>query len=336
MNYIIFILGILTLLTVLITHSSVNKNNKKLDKNKQSEVNNENIIICITKTIENCELNPDNYNDRISDLNDGKIKTVFVSTTNIRNFYDQHIKNLPSYIRIHLVTGTGDESPNFFEDILQDHRIEKWFAINIKYIDFENKYVQEKVRYLPLGVDFHTLTKMSYWHTPESSLEEQNKTLLSYYKKDILYKYKAFADFHLHITNEERTKARDQLINKECVIFLQKQAPRSELWHIWSKYQFVISPTGNGPDCHRTWEILSICRIPIVKTTTLDPLYRPFPVVIIKEWTDITEANMKKWSSQIHIDPNYLHSILFSDFWKQVMNDVSALDSLPTLCLFHV
>jgi hypothetical protein len=55
------------------------------------------------------------------------------------------------------------------------------------------------------------------------------------------------------------------------------------------KYKYVISPHGNGLDCHRTWEALVLGCIPILKTSPLDPLFEGLPVLIVKEWSDITQ-----------------------------------------------
>jgi hypothetical protein len=60
-----------------------------------------------------------------------------------------------------------------------------------------------------------------------------------------------------------------------------------------SQYAFVISPHGNGLDCHRTWEALVLGCIPIVKTSPLDSLFEDLPVWIVREWSDVTEENMR-------------------------------------------
>lgn len=44
------------------------------------------------------------------------------------------------------------------------------------------------------------------------------------------------------------------------------------------RYAFAISPVGHGPDCYRTWETMWGRAVPIVKTTSLDPMYRGLPV----------------------------------------------------------
>jgi hypothetical protein len=43
-------------------------------------------------------------------------------------------------------------------------------------------------------------------------------------------------------------------------------------------------------DCIRTWEALCLGCIAIVKSSPIDNLYAELPVVIVGEWTDITET----------------------------------------------
>jgi hypothetical protein len=54
---------------------------------------------------------------------------------------------------------------------------------------------------------------------------------------------------------------------------------------------FMLSPPGNGIDCHRTWEILYLKRIPILrKVGRLEELYSDLPVVFIDNYEDISES----------------------------------------------
>jgi hypothetical protein len=71
--------------------------------------------------------------------------------------------------------------------------------------------------------------------------------------------------------------------------------PRPLLWKTKTAYAFSISPWGNGLDCHRTWEDLALGCILIVKTSSLDRLYDGLPVVIVKDWNEITEENLQRW-----------------------------------------
>jgi len=50
-------------------------------------------------------------------------------------------------------------------------------------------------------------------------------------------------------------------------------------------YKFIISPEGNGIDCHRTWEALYLKTIPIVdKNKVTEHFSKLFPMVLVDDW----------------------------------------------------
>jgi hypothetical protein len=83
-----------------------------------------------------------------------------------------------------------------------------------------------------------------------------------------------------------------------AVHFQERMVPRSELWREKTRYAFVISPHGNGLDCHRTWESLLLGNIVIVRTSSLDPLYEGLPVVIVQHWGEVTLPNLERWRDE--------------------------------------
>lgn len=65
--------------------------------------------------------------------------------------------------------------------------------------------------------------------------------------------------------------------------------------------KFVVSPKGNGLDCHRTWEAIAFGAIPIVPTSHLDSLYEKLPVIIVKNsWSEITPDLLESLSIPIN------------------------------------
>jgi hypothetical protein len=99
---------------------------------------------------------------------------------------------------------------------------------------------------------------------------------------------------------------------------------RADLWRTKGEYAFSVSPHGNGLDCHRTWEDLALGCIVIVKTSPLDPIYDGLPVVIVQDWSEVTEENLEKWLLQ-HGDalsnPSYRER-LTNRYWLNKMQAV--------------
>jgi hypothetical protein len=51
--------------------------------------------------------------------------------------------------------------------------------------------------------------------------------------------------------------------------------------------QFVLSPPGNGADCHRTWEALYMGAVPIVLKKFWPFQEINLPVLIVEDWEDV-------------------------------------------------
>lgn len=80
------------------------------------------------------------------------------------------------------------------------------------------------------------------------------------------------------------------------------------------EHMFVLSPRGNGLDCHRTWEILMMRRVPILKREgQLETLYRNMPVLFVDNWSDIYKINLKEIFNTLSFDNQ---EYLEFEFWK--------------------
>ena len=82
------------------------------------------------------------------------------------------------------------------------------------------------------------------------------------------------------------------------------------------QYRFVLSPPGNGPDCHRTWEALLMGCIPVVLSGPLNAVYEGLPVLILDSWDDLTPSRLtstyKKFRYGHH---TFAFERLFSPYW---------------------
>lgn len=83
-----------------------------------------------------------------------------------------------------------------------------------------------------------------------------------------------------------------------------------------SRARFAYSPHGMGLDCHRTWEALYMGAYPIVKTSSLDQLYRDLPVLIVQDWEDITEDLLEQIFQIFHAKA-FNFEQLYIDYWDK-------------------
>ena len=67
----------------------------------------------------------------------------------------------------------------------------------------------------------------------------------------------------------------------------RKRSSRSIFWSNLRHTVYALAPSGNGIDTHRIWEILHMHTIPIILTSTLDILYRQYPIIILNNWSEL-------------------------------------------------
>jgi hypothetical protein len=248
-------------------------------------------------------LDPSYYIKHI--LRDGDI--VWVAERYVENFAKKVLPRLESHVG--LVITDGDESfPSLLkgkedlERFIEDDRILTIFAQN-----FNGTYKSNKIYNLPIGLDFHSRNRKNgyFWDNTQLTAQEQEAELeeiISSAPSANQRMERIFVDFHLSdrkiYDGSTRKEIFETIYDPEIMDVAETHMKRKDLWQRKTGFLFTVSPHGTGLDCHRTWEDLLLGCIVIVKSSALDPLYDDLPVVIIKDWTEITKKNMAKWKNE--------------------------------------
>jgi len=158
-----------------------------------------------------------------------------------------------------------------------------------------------KLTGIPIGMDYHTLMNNTshYWgQKTQPTAQEQLLCRIRQHAAPFWMRTAKCYDNFTH-TNPlaQRRYAQDRIdaiaqIPADLVVRDATLVPRAESWKTQSDYAFVISPLGNGLDCHRTWEALVLGCAVIVKTSQIDYLYEDLPVWIVKEWSDVSTESI--------------------------------------------
>ena len=237
-----------------------------------------------------CDHHIDNPKSESTDIpptypkSDGE--TIYINTTAIPNFVTNYLPN----IKYKFVLVSGDTDAGIPDDYIKETKIIldnplllKWYAQNCVLIT-------DKLNQLPIGLDLHTSTKSSYWG-PLQKVSEQIDDIKMLQKININKKNKCYSNFHFQMDTKfgyDRIDAKNK-IPIELMYYEPTKVPRIDSWKKMIEYKYVISPLGNGLDCHRTWEAIILGCIPIVKKSGLDPMYEGLPVLIVNDWSDITQ-----------------------------------------------
>jgi hypothetical protein len=213
--------------------------------------------------------------------------TVYVCTEAIPKFLESYLPLAKGPI----VVVSGDSDLSFFVNptILENPKILHWFAQNC---------IMEhpKVTPIPIGLDYHTVAEKDHHWSPKMTPKQQEKMLKEFATIEpnrVRRDHRAYGNFLLNISRGNRQRAYKQ-IPKDLVIYEQGFVVRPITWWKQASTAFTISPHGNGMDCHRTWETLALGGIPIVQSSSLDKTYEGLPVLIVKEWSDITKGLLEK------------------------------------------
>lgn len=224
-----------------------------------------------------------------SGLDDGDM--VYVCSSALRDFADKWLRKIDK--RVILLSGdsdtpvpTGALSDAAFKALVECDKVIAWFSQNLVLSPKRHP----KLRHLPIGLDYHTLSEKSLYWGPVASPRAQEELLMGVARNaDPFFDRipKAYTTFHFELSRGGRRLAYEH-IPSELVSYEPARVSRLTSWENQSRYAFVVSPPGEGLDCHRTWEALSLGCIPILISTPLDDMYEGLPVLIVKSWADLS------------------------------------------------
>jgi hypothetical protein len=210
-----------------------------------------------------------------AEVKDGDTIYVNATATLLDDFFaDIHplIKN--KYI---LVTHASDESiPGKYRSYLDDDTLAAWFGPNVS-------INHPKMFFIPIGIACkffpHGNTELLTQMIEKAPLLLKNKLL--------------YMNFNVGTNRGERRVTYDFFASKPFCYRSNNKSYRDYLFDT-AHAQFILSPAGNGMDCHRTWEALFMGSFPVTKHSPLDKLYEQFPIVIVDDWAQVTEEFLNK------------------------------------------
>jgi hypothetical protein len=231
--------------------------------------------------------------------------------------------------RFILITGDGDETiptdlfdEKIFLSIINNNKIIHWFSVNCL------EHLHPKLTLIPLGVNFHSLSFGEFcgWHNEAMSPKEQENMINSIKNESPKFDKridKIYSNFHFVTYNEFGNPRKDAInkIDKNIVYYEPSFVSRKETWVNQSKYAFVLSPLGHGMDCHRTWEALILGCIVIVKTSPIDSLYEDLPVLIVNDWSEVTQTLLNNTIENFK-NKTFNYDKLKAEYWVNKIKSV--------------
>jgi len=178
--------------------------------------------------------------------------------------------------------------------------IKKWFALN-------PVFQHTDLIPLPLGLKTHA----GYYVEPQYMTEwfayNINRLRLKPKIKNIYCNWNS--------TNIERNKIKGQLVESNINFTYNTNIPFNDYIEEMADHKYVISPPGNGIDCHRTWEALYVGCIPIVIENPIYNSWKDLPILQVKDYTAITQSLLDEFSSR-----SFDLTKLNIEYWRNVIN----------------
>lgn len=199
-----------------------------------------------------------------------------------------------------LVTHNSDYSaPAEFASVLKKNIILAWYASNPDTHD-------PKLFPIPIGLS------NTRWLAGNVSVMLHS---FANYRKPWLNRTKLlYVNFSPGSNTKHRPTALQRAQTFQNVQIITNRTSFSEYLQHLGDAKFVLSPPGNGLDCHRTWEALLMGAAPVVLTSTLNPLYDRAPVVVLENWSNLTEKYLSSLNFQAH--DGLVPSALYARYWR--------------------
>jgi hypothetical protein len=221
---------------------------------------------------------------------------------------------------------TGALSREAFETLYHSKMLIVWYSQNLVFSPKD----YPKLRHLPIGLDYHTLSEGAHAWGPLSHPFQQECLLKAIANKARPFWEripKAYTTFHFELGRGGRRKA-FETIPKHLVYYEPVRVPRMASWRNQSKYAFVLSPPGEGLDCHRTWEALCLGCIPILLSSPLDTMFEDLPVLIVSSWSDLSEDLLNR-TILLHKTGKFKMEKLTLDYWCTRIREDGGSSSVP-------
>jgi len=211
-------------------------------------------------------------NREISELSIGN-ESIFTTPDQLQDLVDHINSNGLSLTKTCLVIHNGDEIPDFATMDFLSTKFMQIYSTNWLGSHPKIKPIPiglENIRFLRNGMpsDFNRLSL-------RSGVDFRDRPI------------NLLVAFSLHTNPVERNAALSAARGVSGATIMQGAIRPYEYLELVSQSKFVLSPPGNGPDCHRTWESIYLGAVPIVHESAWPFKNYNLPVAQVNNWDEI-------------------------------------------------
>jgi hypothetical protein len=249
--------------------------------------------------------------------------SIFVGSDYLQYFVSSILNKITN--KFILITGTSiktcpvevlDQS-SFFKLINNKYLI-RWCS--------QNNVIQNQpsIIQIPLGMDYHSVyndpKKWEKISDGKSPVEQENFMIDVINNSKPFYERinKIYVNFEVMADRFGQRKDCLKKISSSLLAMYQQKLKRTQTWINTTKYAFVLSPYGQGMDCHRTWEALILGSIPILKSKEFVNMFKDLPVLFVEDWSDINQQLLDDTIEKFK-NLTFNYDKLTLKYWKQIV-----------------
>ncbi|CAF0788524.1 unnamed protein product [Adineta steineri] len=239
-------------------------------------------------------------NDNLSSVKYGDI--VFVKTDMLPSFFNSSFDSIrePFVLVTH---NSDDPATGRYVKYLRNPKILHWYASNL------NVKNLQKISPIPIGL------ANTRW--PQGNLDNITFAFKNYRKPWSQRTTFLYVNFAVGTNTVKRTKALSKASTIKNVQIVKGRITFETYLEQTGNAKFVLSPPGNGLDCHRTWEALLMGAVPIVLRSGLDPLFTKTRSIIIGDWSKLSYNFLSSFN--FSLDNNYEPDVLYAEYWRETL-----------------
>jgi len=238
--------------------------------------------------------------DNLSSIKYGD--TIFVKTDRVSQFFTYKFKDIQQPFV--LISHNSDASaPNEHIVHLSNPKILKWFASNPSINN------HSKLSPIPIGL---ANTRWTHGNLDKVAYAFKNHRKPWFQRTTLLY-----VNFDMETNKNERNKSVSQALKIENVKIIKERISFQNYLENTGNAKFILSPPGGGIDCHRTWEALIMGAVPIIFTSTLDPLFAKTKTIIIDDWSKLTQKLLLSFDFSSNNQP--LPDVVYARYWRETV-----------------
>ena len=256
--------------------------------------------------------------------------SIFINTDSVSRFVKEILPSINK--KFVLFIGNSDKAFGYsnikhpvLDLLLENIFLHSIFAQNLD-------IYHNKVLPLPIGIDYHNVwekpikNSLGYRITPllheRILLKMLRESESSENRKNLLY-----CNWHFRIDRGDRKDCFSK-INPNLCFFENNPVNRLQNYKNQTEFRYVLSPSGLGIDCYRTWEAIVLGCIPVVKRSHLISQLAHLPLIVVDDWSDVTQEYLDQEFAKLRCQ-EFDYGFLFMRYWQEAIKTGQLPQNFP-------